>query len=325
MQAAAMVRKKKGLDALRGIGITGIVLFHLFPSVFPGGFLGVPLFFVLSGYFMFVTSEARMERGEFRISDYYKKRAAKIIPSLYVMVMAVCAWMTLFRQNQMAGIRGEVGSIFLGCENWWKIQQNTSYFSKLSGGSPFTHLWFLAIEIQFYLLWPALFLLYRKGSEVIGGHKMCFLFLVLALFSAGRMYFLYMPGEDPSRVYYGTDTMAFSLLMGLFLGAFRQQHPQLFLSIRRKQTAMLMFAVFAFILCILFVTVDGQSDFVYQGGMFWISVLFAVMTALVEDQGEWMGDSLEHSIISWIGKKSYLIYLWHYPVIVLALGTFVIG
>ena len=325
MQAVAVVRRKKGLDALRGIGIMGIVLFHLLPSVFPGGFLGVPLFFVLSGYFMFVTSEAKMAEGEFHIGEYYKKRALKIIPSLYVMVMAVCTFMTLFRQSSMAGIRGEVSSIFLGCENWWKIQQNTSYFSRLSGGSPFTHLWFLAVEIQFYLLWPALYLLYKKGCEIAGGKKMCFLFLILALLSAGRMFFLYTPGGDPSRVYYGTDTMAFSLLIGMFLGAFRQQYPQLSFSVGRKESAMLLFASFAFILCVLFVTVDGQSDFMYQGGLFWISILFAVMTVMVEDQGEVMGDSLDRSLISWIGKKSYLIYLWHYPVIILALGAFAAG
>lgn len=325
MQAAVRVRRKKGMDALRGIGITGIVLFHLFPSVFPGGFLGVPLFFILSGYFMFVTSETEMTEGGFHIGRYYRKRAVKILPSLYIMVMAVCAWMTLFRQNQMAGIRGEVSSIFLGCENWWKIQQNTSYFSKLSGGSPFTHLWFLAIEIQFYLLWPALFLLYKKGCEVIGGKKMCFLFLILALLSAARMFFLYTPGGDPSRVYYGTDTMAFPLLTGMFLGAFRRQFPQLSFSVRQKESAMLIFASFIFIFCILFVSVDGRSDFVYQGGMFWISVLFAVITAMVEDQGDVMGDRLERSLISWIGRKSYLIYLWHYPVIILISGTFVIG
>ena len=88
---------------------------------------------------------------------------------------------------------------------------------------------------------------------------------------------------------------------------------------------MLLFASFAFILCILFVTVDGQSDFMYQGGLFWISILFAVMTVMVEDQGEVMGDSLDRSLISWIGKKSYLIYLWHYPVIILALGVFAAG
>lgn len=160
---------------------------------------------------------------------------------------------------------------------------------------------------------------------MIGGKKMCFLFLILALLSAARMFFLYTPGGDPSRVYYGTDTMAFPLLTGMFLGAFRRQFPQLSFSVRQKESAMLIFASFIFIFCILFVSVDGRSDFVYQGGMFWISVLFAVITAMVEDQGDVMGDRLERSLISWIGRKSYLIYLWHYPVIILISGTFVIG
>lgn len=321
MQAVSVAGKKKGLDSLRGIGIVGIVLFHLFPSVFPGGFLGVPLFFVLSGYFMFITTSDRVRRGRFRIGEYYKKRAVKLMPSLYIMVMAVCAWMTLFRMDQMAGIRGEIGSIFLGCENWWKIQQDTSYFTKLSGGSPFTHLWFLAVEIQFYLLWPALFFLYRKGCEVMGERKMCFLFLILALISAGRMYFLYTPGGDPSRVYYGTDTMAFPLFTGMFLGALREQYPLLSSAVRKKENALFLSAGFVLVLCVLFVTVEGRSDYVYRGGMFWITIFFACMTAVVENMGAVMGDSLDRSFISWLGKNSYRIYLWHYPIIILALGA----
>lgn len=311
-------KKKRGLDALRGIAIAGIVLYHLFPTVFPGGFLGVPLFFVLSGYLMFVTSEESWQRGEFHVGKYYRKRMKKIMPPLFSMVMVVCCYLTLTHSSYLIGIRREICSIFLGYDNWWQIRQNASYFSKLTSATPFTHLWFLAVEIQFYVLWPVLFLVYQKGSLLIRREGMCFLFLVLALFSAGRMLLLYTPGADPSRVYYGTDTMAFSLLIGIFLGAVRQQYGRFCFPVREK-AAYPLFLLFILITCILFITVNGQSSLLYQGGMFLISLFFAVLIDLIENQEETIGKMLDASWLSLLGQKSYGIYLWHYPIIILAL------
>lgn len=336
MNKNTQLQKKGGLDVLRGIGIVGIVLYHAFPSVFRGGFLGVPLFFVLSGYLMYVTGDAAWEEGNFHIIHYYRKRIARIFPPLFAMVMGVCCYLTLFDRGRLAGIRGEIGSIFLGLDNWWQIRQNSSYFTKLSGASPFIHLWFLAVEIQLYLLWPVIFVLYKKCCKAVGGRKMCFLFLALALLSAARMWFLYIPGEDPSRVYYGTDTMAFPLLLGIFAGAFRQQYADPSHSGRRGMgraagnltphrharhalAPFALFGTFVLAICILFITVNGQLGFVYQGGMFGISLLFAALICFLENQGDTVWNALDTSLMALIGRKSYLIYLWHYPVIVLAL------
>ncbi len=312
-------QSRKGLDALRGIGITGIVLYHLFPSLLPGGFLGVPLFFVLSGYLMFVTSDQAWKKGTFHVGSYYRKRIRKILPPLFVMVMAICCYLTLTQSSYLFGIRQEICSIFLGYDNWWQIQQNASYFSKMAAASPFTHLWFLAVEIQCYLLWPFLFLLYKKGCQLAGSKKMCFAFLLLALLSAGRMVFLYVPGNDPSRVYYGTDTMAFPILLGIFLGAARQAYPSLRLP-RRDGAPLPFFSIFVLILCVLFLTIDGHLPFLYQGGMFFISLFYAGMIQLIENQ-RCARELLPGSpLLSLLGKKSYGIYLWHYPIMVLSLA-----
>ncbi len=310
-------KKRKGLDALRGVAIIGIVLYHLFPSSVPGGFLGVPLFFVLSGYLMFVTSEHSWENGNFHIGSYYKKRIKKILPPLFTMVMIVCCYLTLTESSLLIGIRHEIYSIFLGYDNWWQIRHSASYFSKLALSSPFTHLWFLAVEIQFYILWPILYVLYQKCCQYISGRKMCFVFLALALLSAGRMFMLYTPGEDPSRVYYGTDTMAFPLLIGMFLGAIRQQYKSLSRRVRKNTAAQ--FVIFFLIVCALFVTVDGQYPFLYQGGMFLISLFFAYLIHMIENQEEHSDPLPKPSFLSLLGDKSYGIYLWHYPLIVLAL------
>ena len=238
----------------------------MFPSVFPGGFLGVPLFFALSGYLMFITSEYSWKEGNFHIRNYYKKRIVKILPALFT--------------------------------------------------SPFTHLWFLAVEIQFYLLWPFVFLLYKKLCRIFGNKKMCFLFLLLALISAGKMLFLYTPGGDPSRVYYGTDTMAFPLLLGIFLGAAGQAWNTFWPSAGKH--ARLLFPAFLAALCILFVTIDGQFQFLYQGGMFFFSLFFACMIILTEKQDTLFRRLPNFPLFSLLGKKSYGIYLWHYPLIILA-------
>lgn len=323
METMKHSKKRKGFDALRGIGIAGIVLYHLFPHIFKGGFLGVPLFFVLSGYLMFITSEASWEKGEFHIRSYYHKRIRKILPPLFTMVMGVCCFLTLTQSTLLTGIRQEMCSIFLGYENWWQIGQKASYFTKLANASPFTHLWFLAVEVQFYLLWPILFFLYQKACRIISGKKMCFVFLFLALLSAGRMFILHIPGGDPSRVYYGTDTMAFPLLIGIFLGAVRQQYKQLCFTIE-KQKACLLFVLFVMTIGVLFFTVNGQDNFLYQGGMFLLSLFFAAMINLIANQESSIGRLLDTSILSFIGKKSYGIYLWHYPIIILAPLTYII-
>lgn len=266
---------------------------------------------------MFVTSEHSWENGNFHIGSYYKKRIKKILPPLFTMVMIVCCYLTLTESSLLIGIRHEIYSIFLGYDNWWQIRHSASYFSKLALASPFTHLWFLAVEIQFYILWPILYVLYQKCCQYISGRKMCFVFLALALLSAGRMFMLYTPGEDPSRVYYGTDTMAFPLLIGMFLGAVRQQYKSL--SRRVKKNTAARFVIFFLIVCALFVTVDGQYPFLYQGGMFLISLFFAYLIHMIENQEEWTDSLPKKTFLSLLGDKSYGIYLWHYPLIVLAL------
>lgn len=317
MKKRNLPHKNKSLDILRGIGISGIVLYHAFPSLFPGGFLGVPLFFVLSGYLMFVSSDTQWKQGIFRIRSYYRKRLARILPSLFAMVMGVCCYLTLFDPEQLIGIRQEICSIFLGYDNWWQIGQHTSYFSSFSN-SPFTHLWFLAVEIQFYLLWPILFLAYQKGSQIIGGKKMCFFFAVLALLSASRMFYLYVPGSDPSRVYYGTDTMAFPLLIGMFLGALRSQYEHLRFSVSR-QTVYAVFFCFLLSLCALFLLIHGQNDGLYRGGLLLISLFFAGVINLLENQEPTATELSDAPLLYLLGQKSYQIYLWHYPVVTLVL------
>lgn len=310
--------KRKGLDMLKGIAIIGIFLYHLIPSIFPGGFLGVPLFFVLSGYLMFTTSTSYLNTETFPVMDYYKKRTRRIIPPLFIMVMLVCCAMTLMKSRQMIGIREQILSIFLGYNNWWQIEQDASYFSHLTNASPFTHLWFLGVEIQFYLLWPLLFFLYKKLCRHAGAKHACFLFALLAILSFSAMLMLYHPGKDPSRVYYGTDTMGFSLFLGMFLGALRYSFPKLRTS-KPAQCEIPILAGMLAVIFLLFLLVSGNAPLLYLGGMFLISIFFAFVILFFENHKALFHDLPLSAQTAWLGKYSYYIYLWHYPVIVLIL------
>lgn len=305
-------KKFYGLDSLRGIGIMGIFLYHMFPSVFRGGFLGVPLFFVISGYLMFLTSEKSWQVKNFHIIPYYQKRVRKIYPALFIMVMALCTYLTLFSREELAGMRKEILSIFCGYNNWWQIHENASYFSRLTNTSFFTHLWFLAVELQIYLIWPFLFLLYKKGCQYLGKGKMPFLFLSLGICSCAWMFFLYTPGEDPSRVYYGTDTISFSIFLGAFLGSIRKEEQP---SRTMEQWYNIVFPLCLAITAVLFLSVDGQSAFVYRGGMLFASLVFMLMISAAGSLKPVLKKYFGHPALIFLGKKSYLIYLWHYPIL----------
>lgn len=311
--------KSKGIDVLRGIGIIGIVLYHIFPDIFPGGFLGVIMFFVLSGYLMFTTCMERIENNSFSIINYYKKRALKIYPPLFIMVVCVCCYLTLTDINKLSGIRTEILSIFGGYNNWWQIWQDASYFSRFTDASCFTHLWFLSLEIQFYILWPFILILYYKLYQMSNSKITCFLFPVLAIISALIMLRLYIPGEEPTRVYYGTDTMSFSLFTGMFLGALRKYYNK----IRCPADKITFFTVLSFsaaVIFILFITVYGRLSLLYRGGMFIISIFFAFILNIMENNRNLLYSIPVINILSAIGKKSYIIYLWHYPVIIIVLN-----
>lgn len=157
-----------GLDGLRGIATAAVVLYHMFPQYVKGGFLGVSLFFVLSGYLMAVTSERMAKNEGFDIFSFFMKRILKIYPALITVVGLTVVILKVVIKIPLNDILGEILSIVGGYNNWWQISRNTSYFTKVNGMSGLIHLWSLAVEMQFYVIWPVLFLLYRTISKKVG-------------------------------------------------------------------------------------------------------------------------------------------------------------
>ena len=312
----AAARQIQGIDALRTLAIVGVTLFHMFPDVVKGGYLGVSLFFVLTGYLLAYTSENERLAGDFHVLRYYGKRIRRMYPALLVMIFAVAGIYAIFQPEAVGDIREEAISVVLGYNNWWQIAQNADYFARIANASPFTHLWFMGIELQYCLLWPLFFLLYVVLARAFGKNAGV---AVLALFGLGTALFMplqYRPDLDVTRLYYGTDTRIFALLLGAAMGLCHagRSAPK----IRALWQEVLEFAAFEFLLIAVLVAyalLGGESAFLYQGGMFLLTLVFCLLLAVTTDRGMTIGKFLDAGIFRWIGRRSYGIFLWQYPVI----------
>jgi peptidoglycan/LPS O-acetylase OafA/YrhL len=250
------------------------------------------------------------------------------------MVMCVVAWMTLFEPQLLTGMRQEVASILLGYNNWWQLINQASYFQKIATHSPFTHIWYLGVEVQLIVLWPILYFLYTKLGDALerGGRDRAnadLMYLFLAVASVLEMMALFQL-QDINRVYYGTDTRAFAFFLGAFLGCREGRWQQKFTGWKNTGKAAFLLAASLFLLVLLFVVVPGESAWVYRGGMAAVCLLFGWLIFLL-NAGFYCAQSrenlpAEHSFwepvihqkgLQWIGKYSYYIYLWHYPLLFL--------
>lgn len=304
-----------GIDGVRTLAVLGVIIYHLLPTTLPGGYLGVPLFLLISGYFVTLQLVRQMDQtGGIQLTKFYLKRLRRLYPVLIVMLTVTTAYITLFARDLLHNIKSAIATNLLWVYNWWEIGHGQSYFDRFNGESPFTHLWTLGVEAQFYFLWPLilfmLFLVLRKRS------KIKWTVFILAVASAVEMALLFDP-QNINRVYYGTDTRAFSLLLGSWL-ALCWPIDRLNASLTAHAARILDgVGIGALLITLLgFFTLPGQSSWTYRGGMFFYSLIGMILIATVVHPGSHMNRWLTNPFFTWIGQRSYGIYVYQLPVMV---------
>lgn len=304
-----------GIDGVRTLAVLGVIIYHLLPTTLPGGYLGVPLFLLISGYFVTLQLVRQMDQtGGIQLTKFYLKRLRRLYPVLIVMLTVTTAYITLFARDLLHNIKSTIATNLLWVYNWWEIGHGQSYFDRFNGESPFTHLWTLGVEAQFYFLWPLilfmLFLILRKRS------KIKWTVFILAVASAVEMALLFDP-QNINRVYYGTDTRAFSLLLGSWL-ALCWPIDRLNASLTAHAARILDgVGIGALLITLLgFFTLPGQSSWTYRGGMFFYSLIGMILIATVVHLGSHMNRWLTNPFFTWIGQRSYGIYVYQLPVMV---------
>lgn len=348
------------LDGLRTLAVVAVVLYHLNLTWAQGGLLGVTVFFVLSGYLItrLLINEVS-KTGRIDLKSFWIRRIRRLFPAVVTVVVVTCALCTIFNHVMLTKMRPDILPSLLFFNNWWQIAQDVSYFNALGDPSPLTHFWSLAIEEQFYLVWPPLLL--AMVSMHMSKPNTRRVVLGLAAISAIAMMLLYNPAADPSRVYYGTDTRVFSLLLGAWmafipdrdLAPARLVHhlglDRLAISGKRGKhnvdergkdngsaadasqapsgalarfwsspASIDLLGIVGLVgLAAMVAFTNGYTAFQYRGGTLLCSVLtLMVIAACVQPQGL-VARALAAEPLVWIGKRSYSIYLWHYPLLLL--------
>jgi len=312
-----------GLDGLRAIAVLAVIAYHLGFGWASGGMLGVGVFFTLSGYLITDVLLSQWSEGRLRLGDFWLRRARRLLPALFVMLIVVSIWVAISDRARLHDLRFEVASAVAYVNNWWQIFHHQSYFARFGPPSPLGHLWSLAVEEQFYLIWPFLLLLgvrfipERARPFNIRPRLATVTFLV-ALASAVEMALLYQPSFDASRIYDGTDTRAFGLLFGAALAMVWPSRNLTRKVAPRAVTILDVLGVIGLVTIAALVWRTTQySAFVYQGGMVLLSLATVLVVGVAAHPATRVGRALGRQPLRWIGVRSYGIYLWHQPIIVL--------
>lgn len=305
-----MKKRQFALDSLKGLSILAIMVYHFNPNILKGGYIGVPLFFLIAGYLM-ANKFSRMGKN-LELSDYYRSRFFRLYPSLFIFIGLVSLWSYFFANRLIYGSGGELASIFLGYNNFWQISQNLSYFDRIANASAFTHLWFLAIQIQFYIIWPALFILNRWLLNRSNYGR--YLFMGLAILSLISMTLLAIFQVDITTIYYHTGTRIGSILLGAWIGLNQEEIKQTLHEWLTFKQARLLFIALGLVNLLFAFFLDGQSGFTYIIGLNLVTILQALwlILAIQEDLG--FNGFAKNPILNWLGTRSYELYLWHYSI-----------
>lgn len=326
-----------GLDGIRAVAVATVVLYHLGISWMPGGFLGVEVFFVVSGYLICALLLGEMEQTKtISLKHFWLRRARRLLPALAALLATTAVFVVLAFTDELDELWDQLVAAALYFTNWLLIFQDQSYFAAFGRPEVLQHLWSLAIEEQFYLLWP---LLFWGGMRLLGRTGFAVLVAAGVAASTAWMWWLFEPLQDPSRIYYGTDSRAGGLLLGALLALVWR--PWLWRSVaddsgdgsdsdgttppalrHLKLAANIVgpLALAGIVWWCAYLSVLDER--LFKGGFLWLSATTAALIAAVAVPGTWFGRAMDNPVMRWLGVRSYAIYLWHWPVFVFTRPNF---
>jgi peptidoglycan/LPS O-acetylase OafA/YrhL len=321
-----VIRRLPGLDGLRGIAVLAVIIYHADVSLLVGGFLGVDVFFVLSGFL--ITSLLIDELTKTNTVDrarFYMRRIRRLMPALFLVLFFSVLVSGLFVLDAAYHVRRDLPWAMTFVLNWSYLFFEQSYFVNISRPPLLQHLWSLSVEEQFYVIWPIMLIgLYKvKIGNLSPRTKIFIASSVLAIASTAWMVHLSVANgfpipNDPSRVYFGTDTHAMGLLVGCAAAAlWRSERLNERLTPDRAAAmnglGLLSIAGLAY----FFLFVSELNEFLYRGGFLVLSILTAILVVIAAHPGLKFGQRLGNPVLKWFGDRSYGIYLWHWPIFVL--------